>query len=94
METLPPSRDLIQDQDSESGFIPMLLEIDTSDNEGEDSLSENRAIQRYTKPKTKRQATSKTTVPREQILKRYQTVSIPKIKIQPDQDERLKHQKD
>lgn len=68
-----PSKDINQNQNNENDLIARPLETDTLDNE-----TEGQAPMPQTKAKPKRQKTVGNVVPREQILKRYQTVSIPK----------------
>ena len=68
-----PPRDVNQDQENDFGLNAKPLETDTSDNE-----TEGRARKPQIKRKVKQPQAQKVKVPREQILKRYQTVSIPK----------------
>ena len=68
----PPS-DVNQNQENEFGLNAKPLETDASDNETEDQ-----APKPQMKRKIKQPQAQKAKVPREEVLKRYQTVSIPK----------------
>ena len=68
-----PSRDLDQHQENDFGLNAKPLETDTSDNETEVQVTRPQL-----KRKVKQPPAQKAKLPREQVLKRYQTVSVPK----------------
>ena len=68
-----PPRDVNQHQENDFGLNAKPLETDTSDGEAEDQ-----ALKPQTKRKIRQPQSRKVKIPREQVLKRYQTVSIPK----------------
>ena len=68
-----PPRDTDQNPENEFGLNARPLETDTSDNEAEDQAPKPKIKRKVRQPQAQRVKT-----PREDVLKRYQTVSIPK----------------
>ena len=68
-----PPEDVDQNQENEFGLTAKPLETDTSDNETEDQAPKPQMKRKVKQPQEQR-----VKVPREEVLKRYQTVSIPK----------------